>query len=50
VLMWLGSGSPVRVFSTHDTLKVIERDGINGFVVPKQIRLSFGALNFEIRR
>jgi hypothetical protein len=28
VLMWLGSGSPVRVFSTHDTLKVIERDGI----------------------
>jgi hypothetical protein len=28
VLMWLGSGSPVRVFSTRDTLKVIERDGI----------------------
>jgi hypothetical protein len=28
VLLWLGSGSPVRVFSTHDTLKVIERDGI----------------------
>jgi P-type Mg2+ transporter len=29
VLLWLGSGSPVRVFSTHDTLKVIERDGID---------------------
>ena len=28
VLMWLDSGSPVRVLSTHDTLKVIERDGI----------------------
>ena len=26
VLMWLGSGSPVRIFSTHD--QVIERDGI----------------------